>query len=316
MTLRPAGRHAAVLVAEVLEALRAGPGRAYVDATIGQGGHAEAILAATAPTGRLLGLDRDPAAVASARQRLAPYGERCVIRQGSLGDLAAHAAEADWRAAAGVLMDLGFSSDQIEDAARGFSFQAEGRLDMRYDPDGPTTAADLVNELPEGELADLLYRFGEEHRSRRIARAIVAARPIETTTQLAAVVQRAVGRSGRTHPATRTFQALRIAVNRELDEIGRGLSDAMDLLAGGGRLAVISFHSLEDRLVKQTLRDAARDCICPPELPECRCHHRATMRLVTKKPITPTRQEIQANPRARSARLRVAERLAGAEAAA
>ncbi|RIL10767.1 16S rRNA (cytosine(1402)-N(4))-methyltransferase [bacterium] len=304
-------RHVPVLLEAVVGALRPHAGGRYVDGTLGGGGHARAILEASAPDGRLLGLDRDPAALARARERLAPFGARAVCVHASFGDLGAVADGHGFTPIDGVVLDLGFSSDQLDDPARGFSFQAAGPLDMRLDPGAPVRAADLVNDLPEDALADLLYRYGDERRSRRIARAIVASRPVETTTELAAIVARAAGgRAGRIHPATRTFQALRIAVNGELDALTDVLPQVVDRLVPGGRLAVISFHSLEDRIVKHALRDEARDCLCPPELPVCRCDHRARLRLVTRRPIEPSAAEVLANPRARSARLRVAERLA------
>lgn len=311
-TLASTTRHAPVLYAEVLVALAARAGGRYLDGTLGGGGHAAGILEASAPDGRLLGLDLDPAAIERARARLAAFGARVVCVQASFADLGAVAAAEGFAPLDGVLLDLGFSSDQLADPARGLSFQTEGPLDMRLDPEAPTTADELVNDLPEEELADLIYRWGEEHRSRRIARAIVAARPIHTTTHLADVVARAAGggRHARIHPATRTFQALRIAVNDELGALEAALPQAIAQLAPGGRLAVIAFHSLEDRIVKQTLREAARDCVCPPGLPECRCDHRAQLRLVSRKAIQPSAVEVAANPRARSARLRVAERLA------
>jgi len=312
MDTPPTTRHAPVLLAEVLAALAPRPKGRYLDGTLGGGGHAEAILAASAPDGRLLGLDRDPAALDRARARLAPFGARAVCVHARFGALGAVAAAHGFSPLDGVLLDLGISSDQLDDPTRGLSFQRDGPLDMRLDPGEDVTAADLVNTLPERDLADLIYRFGEERRSRRVARAIVAARPIATTGGLAEVVARAVGggRAARIHPATRTFQALRIAVNGELDELAAALPQAIAHLAPGGRLAVISFHSLEDRIVKHALRDAARDCVCPPGLPECRCAHRAEMRLITRRPMEPSNAEAAQNPRARSAKLRVAEKLA------
>ncbi|RLC91858.1 MAG: 16S rRNA (cytosine(1402)-N(4))-methyltransferase [Chloroflexi bacterium] len=298
-----------VLFQTVLDGLRVRPGGRYIDATVGGGGHAAGILAASSPDGRLLGLDRDPAAVETARVRLAPYAERAVLVHGSFTRLAEIACACHFVPADGVLFDLGLSSLQLADSARGFAFMTDGPLDMRFDPTaGGPTAADLVNELPAEELAALLYRYGEERWSRRIAQAIVAARPLQTTKELAAVVERAVGRRGRIHPATRTFQALRIAVNDELAALEAALPQAVEVLAPGGRLAVISFHSVEDRLVKRFMRRASRDCICPPEAPICTCDHRATLRLITRRPVRPTAEEVAANPRARSARLRVAER--------
>jgi 16S rRNA (cytosine1402-N4)-methyltransferase len=211
----------------------------------------------------------------------------------------------------GILMDLGLSSRQLADAQRGFSFSQEGPLDMRLDPTTGPTAADLVNSLNESELARILWEYGEERHARRIARRIVASRPIGSSGQLADLVARTVGRREKIHPATRTFQALRIAVNQELTALDEALPQARDLLRPGGRLAVIAFHSLEDRLVKRFYRRESSDCVCPPEAPFCVCEHEATLRLVTRKPIRPTESEIEQNPRSRSARLRVAERLPG-----
>lgn len=302
-------RHVPVLLTETLAGLGLAPNGLIVDGTVGHGGHAAAILAHTGPAGQLLGIDRDPAALAVAAEELAPYGSRAVLVHGSYADLADHVRAAGWARANGVLLDLGFSTAQIDDPDRGFSFQSEGPLDMRFDPTAALCAADVVNGFGETELADLLYRYGDERRSRRIARAIVEARPLSSTIELANVVARAVGRRGRIHPATRAFQAIRIAVNEELVALARGLQQAIEVLAPGGRLAVISFASQEDRIVKTTLRDASRDCICPDGLPECRCAHVASMRLVTRRPITPSTSETRRNPRARSARLRVAERL-------
>lgn len=302
--------HVPVLFQVVLDGLQVRPGGRYVDATVGGGGHAAGILSASSPGGRLLGLDRDPAAVEAARNRLAPCAGRVVLVHSSFTCLAEVARARQFVPADGVLFDLGLSSLQLADPTRGFAFLADGPLDMRFDPaQGGPSAAALVNRLSPGELAALLYRYGEERQARRIAEAIAAARPLHTTKELAVVVEQAVGRRGRIHPATRTFQALRIAVNDELDALEAALPQAVEILAPGGRLAVISFHSLEDRPVKRFLRRESRDCICPPEMPVCTCDHRATLRRVTRKPIRPTAQEIAANPRARSARLRVAERI-------
>ncbi|MDW8067570.1 MAG: 16S rRNA (cytosine(1402)-N(4))-methyltransferase RsmH [Anaerolineae bacterium] len=298
--------HVPVLLQSVLSLLRVRPGGVYIDATVGGGGHAAAILAASAPDGRLLGLDRDPAALEVARERLLPYGERVTLRRGSFADLM-HLAEG-FIPADGVLLDLGLSSLQLADPARGFSFSQDGPLDMRFDPQEGLTAADLVNTLSVRELTDLLYRYGEEKQARRIAEAIVAARPIYRTTELAALIERTVGRRERIHPATRTFQALRIAVNRELEALEAVLPQALDVLRPGGRLVVISFHSLEDRMVKQFLHREARDCLCPPEVPVCICGHRARVQVLTPKPVRPDAAEVAANPRARSARLRAGEK--------
>ncbi|RLC85807.1 MAG: 16S rRNA (cytosine(1402)-N(4))-methyltransferase [Chloroflexi bacterium] len=304
--------HTPVLLREALEGLAVRPGGVYIDGTLGAGGHAEAILAASAPDGRLLGLDRDPQAVTRATARLEPYGERAVLLHASYVELGMLARERGFFPVEGVLFDLGFSSLQIAAAERGFAFRLAGPLDMRFDPTaaGPT-AADLVNTLPEAELANLLWRYGEEPRSRRIARAIVAARPLESTGELAEIVAAAVGhsRGRRIHPATRVFQALRIAVNRELESLEAVLPQAVEVLRPGGRLAVITFHSLEDRIVKRFFKQEARGCICPPEAPICTCGHQPALRLVNRKPLRPSAEELAANPRSRSAKLRVAEKL-------
>ena len=285
------------------------PGGRYIDGTVGGGGHARGILMGSAPDGELLGIDADPMAVASAGERLAEFGKRVTLIQGNFADLEEIALEHGFGSVDGVLLDLGFSSLQLEAAGRGFSFQLDGPLDMRFDPSQMTTAADLVNDLSVEELASILFRYGEEPRARRIARAIVAERPINTTGELAALVSASVGRRRRLHPATRTFQALRMAVNEEMECLAEALPQALRLLASGGRLTVISFHSLEDRLVKQFFRREARNCLCPPEVPVCVCSHRATLGIVTKKPIRPSAEEVAANPRSRSAKLRVAYRL-------
>ncbi len=303
--------HIPVLFQAVLDGLQIRPGGRYIDATVGGGGHAAGILAASSPNGRLLGLDRDPAAVEAAGVQLVSYTGRVVLVHSSFTRLAEIARACDFVPADGILLDLGLSSLQLADPVRGFAFMSEGPLDMRFDPTtGGPIAADLVNELSAEELATLLYQYGEERQARRIAEAIVAARPIHTTRELAVVVEQATGRRGRIHPATRTFQALRIAVNDELAALEAVLPQAVEVLAPGGYLAVISFHSLEDRLVKRFLRRESRDCLCSPESPICTCDHRATLRAITRKPVRPTADEIAANPRSRSARLRVAERLA------
>jgi 16S rRNA (cytosine1402-N4)-methyltransferase len=301
--------HIPVLLDEVLEGLSPLPGQRLIDGTLGAGGHTEAILKAVAPHGQVLALDADPSALEIARRRLAAYGDRVRFVNANFAQLAAVARDLNFFPVHGVLLDLGLSSIQLDAAERGFSFQSAGPLDMRYDPNSPTTAADLINNLAQDELANLIYRFGEERRSRAIARAIVAARPLHTTHQLAEVVAHAVGgrRGDRLHPATRTFQALRIAVNDELDALRAALPAAMSILAPGGRLAVISFHSLEDRIVKEFFRRESRDCICPPEQPVCTCGHQATLHIITPKPVTVTSAEAALNPRARSAKLRVAE---------
>ena len=304
--------HLPVLVQEVVDGLGTKPGRRYIDATVGGGGHAYEVLATSSPDGLLLGLDRDPAALAVSRARLAGFGERFELVHSSFARLAEVAAAHDFVPVDGILLDLGLSSLQLADASRGFSFQIEGPLDMRFDrTSSDLTAADLVNGLTAEELADVLFRYGEERRSRRIARAIVEARPLHSTRELAEVIEQTVGRRGeRLHSATLTFQALRIAVNEELTALEKALPQAVDLLRPGGRLVVIAFHSLEDRIVKRFMRRESRHCICPPGLPVCVCQHEATLNTLTRTPIRPSAEEVGANPRSRSARLRIAERKA------
>jgi 16S rRNA (cytosine1402-N4)-methyltransferase len=302
--------HIPVLFQPVLDGLQVRPDGQYIDATVGGGGHATGILTASSPNGRLLGLDRDPAAIKVASAQLASYSKQSVLVCSSFTRLAEVARARYFVPADGILFDLGLSSLQLADPLRGFAFMTEGPLDMRFDPvaDGPTAAA-LVNELSHKELTAILYQYGEEVQARRVAEAIVAARPLYTTQELVSVIEQVVKRRSRIHPATRTFQALRIAVNDELAALEAALPQAVEILAPGGRLAVISFHSLEDRIVKRFMRRESRDCVCPPESPICICDHRATLRLVSRKPIRPTAEEVAANPRARSARLRVAERI-------
>jgi 16S rRNA (cytosine1402-N4)-methyltransferase len=302
--------HASVLYQEIIHALRPRSGGFYVDGTLGAGGHAQGILEASGPAGQLLGLDLDPQALEIAHQRLSAFGERSILIQASYLSLKEQLAALEWQSIDGMVLDLGLSSMQLDTPERGFSFRLDGPLDMRFGPDNEIRAADIVNTWSEKELADLIYRYGEEHRSRRIARAIVKARPIGTTRMLADIVAEVVPRGrSRVHPATRTFQALRIATNSELDAVAQILPQAISVLAPGGRLAVIAFHSLEDRLVKTYFRQESRDCICPSEIPVCNCEHRASIDLITRKPIRPQQEEVARNPRARSARLRVAEKL-------
>ncbi len=289
-------RHQPVLLAEAMELLAVRPGGLYVDGTLGLGGHAGEILRRSAPDGRLVAFDKDPGALAHARARLREFGDRVRFEHADFREIPERLGG---EAPQGVLLDMGVSSMQLDEAARGFSFNAEGPLDMRMDPTEGFTAADLVNRLPEGELADLIYRWGEEHGSRRIARAIVETRRrrhFTTTTELAEVVRRSAGRSRRPglDPATKTFQALRIHVNRELEGLGPALERIAGVLAPGGRLAVIAFHSLEDREVKQTLRALAP----------------RGFRILTRKPLVPGDAETARNPRARSAKLRAIERTA------
>jgi len=306
----PENPHLPVLYQEIIHALRPVSGGCYVDATLGAGGHARGILQASSPEGKLLGLDVDPVALAMARQRLSAFGDRAVLMEASYTTLSDQIRAAGWAGADGIVIDLGVSSMQIDEPGRGFSFQKDGPLDMRFNPGQKTTAAELVNHLPEDELADLIWRYGEDTQSRRIARAVCRARPLTTTLELAGVIEKAFGgRRGRIHPATRTFQALRICVNQELEALETVLPQAVEVLSPGGRLAVISFHSLEDRLVKQFFRRESRDCICPPGQPVCTCGHRAVIQEVNRRPLEAGEEEIAENPRARSAKLRIVEKL-------
>ncbi|TMD32648.1 MAG: 16S rRNA (cytosine(1402)-N(4))-methyltransferase RsmH [Chloroflexi bacterium] len=309
--------HLPVLAEEVVEILRPAPGSLQIDATVGGGGHTERILEATDPDGRLLGLDADGAAIARVDRRLRPrFGDRLVLRQANFRDLADVAPAAGFGAVDGLLFDLGLSSTQLADRTRGFGFRAGGPLDMRFDARRGVPAAELIASLDAAELAALFRRYGEEPNAGRIARAIVDARrttQIETAEQLASIVERAVPVNPRArrriHPATRVFQALRIAVNEELDALQAGLAAAMNLLRPGGRLVVLSYHSLEDRIVKRFIAAERKGCTCPPELPVCVCGRNPRLRPVGK-PVTPKPEEIAANPRSRSARLRAAERIA------
>lgn len=302
-------RHIPVMLDEVLSALDVQPGGRYVDCTLGGAGHAEAILERSQPGGTIVGIDADPAAVRRGEERLSRFAGSFKLVEANFRDVGEICRGLGYVPVNGVLMDLGLSSYQLEEEA-GFSFQRETSLDMRFGGSGPT-AADIVNTFREAELADLIFKYGEDPAARRIARFIVERRPIRTTTELAKAVEQAVGRraKSKTHPATRTFQALRIAVNQELENLAAALPQAHGLLGFGARLAVLSYHSLEDRIVKDFIRRESRDCICPPGLPECRCGHRATLRSVTRGALRPGPDETAVNPRARSARLRAAERI-------
>jgi 16S rRNA (cytosine1402-N4)-methyltransferase len=281
-----------------------------VDATVGAGGHAKGILEASSPHGELLGLDLDPRALEIADQRLMSFSNRVHLVHSSYTLLLQALQALGWDHVDGIVIDLGVSSMQIDNPERGFSFQKDGPLDMRFDPSQPISADTLVNTLPENELADILWKYGDERHSYRIAREIAANRPLHTTLDLARVIKKAAGKSGgKIHPATRSFQALRIAVNGELNALTEFLPNAIDVLRPGGRLAVISFHSLEDRIVKQYFRRESSDCICPPEQPVCICGHKARIKEITRRPIEADVDEISQNSRARSARLRVAEKL-------
>ncbi len=300
--------HIPVLYQEVLSYLAPKSGGRYVDGTVGAGGHAYGILQASSPDGCLLGLDRDPQALELAASYLASFGDRVRLVHASFASLREVLQKMGWEQVDGVLLDLGLSSMQLDTPQRGFSFQQDAPLDMRFDPTSSITAAHLVNTLSEEELASIFYRYGEEPAARRVARAIVQARPLYTTGELARLVEALIPRRGTIHPATRIFQALRIAVNGELEALQAVLPQAVQVLRPGGRLVVIAFHSLEDRLVKAFFHRESQDCLCPPRQPICTCDHRATLRVVTPKVITPSPQEIAQNPRARSARLRCAEK--------
>ena len=302
--------HQPVLYKEIIHALQPHAGGRYVDGTLGAGGHARGIMEVSAPDGRLLGLDVDPQALALARKTLAPYEGRIHLAQASYTSLSTQLAQLQWGAVDGILLDLGASSMQFDTPERGFSFLQDAPLDMRFGPHVSQTAADLVNELTERELADLIYQYGEERDSRKIARAIVKARPIHTTRELATVIEAISPRRGdRLHPATRTFQALRIAVNEELTSIKEILPQTVAALKPGGRLAIISFHSLEDRIVKDFFREQSKDQVNPPYEQIYEEERKATLKEVNRKPITPLEDEIKNNPRARSAKLRIAEKL-------
>lgn len=318
MTADQATVHVPVMADEVVEMLAPVAGSRHVDATLGGGGHAERILTACDPDGRLLGLDADGAAIARVRARLAPrFGERLQLRQANFRELAVVAPEEGFAEIDGCLFDLGLSSFQLADEGRGFGFRTSGQLDMRFDTGRGVPASDLIATLDAAELTALFRRYGEEPFAGRIARAIVETRratPINTAEELAALVarvapSRAPGRR-RVHPATRVFQALRIAVNEELDALEAGLAAAVDLLRPGGRLVVLSYHSLEDRIVKRFFQAERRGCTCPIEVPVCVCGKQPRLRLLSPKGLVPTEAEITANPRARSARLRAAERMA------
>lgn len=305
--------HVPVLLDEVIQGLAVGPGGRYIDGTLGGGGHTAAILEHSAPDGRVLGLDADPAAIRRVQERLqaAIQAGRLVVVRSPFERLGEVARAHGFHPVDGVLLDLGLSSFQLGAAERGFAFSEEGPLDMRFDPAQEISAADIVNRWSEKELADLIYRYGEERRSRRIAQAIVAHRPLHTTQELARVIEQAVGgrRGERIHPATRTFQALRIAVNDELGQLERVLPQILDLLKPGGRVAVISFHSLEDRIVKQWMRREAQAYIPDPTHPTGGRSRTPGLRLLTRRPITAGDEEIARNPRSRSAKLRLAEKV-------
>jgi 16S rRNA (cytosine1402-N4)-methyltransferase len=321
-------QHVPVLMEEVLECLQPGPGRHYIDGTLGGGGHTAAILERSAPDGFVLGIDADQQALERVRVRLqdAINSGRLRLVHGNFVDLARIVDEVSLTSVQGILLDLGFSSDQMDDSQRGFSFSTDGPLDMRLDQSLTVSASDLVNSASEEELANIFWRYGEENRARQIARRIVRERAkgsITRTSQLAGLAAAGVRyKAGAIHPATRAFQALRIAVNHELESLEVALPQMLDVLSqhsetgvkpgtAGGRMAIISFHSLEDRIVKIFMRREAKDCLCPPQIPVCICGHKARLRILTPKPLVPSAQEIANNPRARSAKLRAAEIIVG-----
>jgi 16S rRNA (cytosine1402-N4)-methyltransferase len=302
--------HEPVMMPEIMLALNVQPGGRYIDGTLGEGGHSREILRAADPGGQVLGLDADAEAITVATERLAEYGDSFRAVNVNFRDVRATALQHEFVPVHGVLFDLGVSSLQLDRESRGFSFRRADPLDMRFSFDQQITAADIVNRYAESELADIIFHLGEDRASRRIARAIVRSRPILTSIELAEVIEKVNPRRGkRTHPATQTFQAIRIAVNDELSALETALEQAVSLLGQGGRMAVISYHSLEDRIVKNFVRKQASDCVCPPGTPVCRCDHLATLKVVTRRPLIPTDVEIASNPRARSAKLRVAERI-------
>ncbi len=307
--------HTSVLLREVLHFLACKPGGIYVDGTVGGGGHAFGILHETRPDGVLIGIDKDDAAIRASRERLESFGDRAVLVKGSFADIKSILESLNIEKVDGILLDLGVSSHQLKTADRGFSFSADAPLDMRMDRENPVSAYELVNNLPERELEIIIREYGEEFRARKIVRGIAVRRninPIMTTGELAAIVVDAVKGSRmkeRIHPATKTFQALRIAVNDELSSLRRALDDGIEQLAIGGRFSVISFHSLEDRIVKNTFREWEKGCVCPPMFPQCVCNKERKVTVITKKPVKPSQDEIDVNPRSRSARLRTAERI-------
>jgi len=306
--------HTPVLLEEVVAQLQPRPGGLYVDCTVGGGGHAEGILRASAPEGRVIGLDCDDEALAASRERLAAHEGRVQLLHANFAELQETLMSLGVTAVDGLVFDVGVSSRQFDEPSRGFSFQREGPLDMRMNRAAGPAAADVLREASVEELTRIFRVYGEERRARAIAQRIDrerARQPITTTTQLASLVEQVLGpkRGGGIHPATRVFQALRIQVNRELENLQRGLVGAVNVLRAGGRLAVISFHSLEDRIVKQFFVRLSTGCVCPPQLVGCACGRQEVLRLVTRKPVMSTSEEVERNPRARSAKLRVAEKI-------
>jgi 16S rRNA (cytosine1402-N4)-methyltransferase len=307
--------HIPVLLHEVIEYLRCEKDKAYLDCTLGAGGHAEAIAQISGAGGKIVGIDRDEQALALARRRLSVFGDCITFIQGNFAEVDKLLSHSSVQMFDGILADLGFSSVQIDDGGRGFSFMRDGILDMRMDRTQSLTAGTIINQWSEDELGRIIRDYGEERWWKRISHAIVAARirkPVETTAELRGIIETAVPHKARKrgiHPATRVFQSIRIAVNEELDSLEKALPALLERLKEGARLAVISYHSLEDRIVKQFFLRNAKGCICPPEIPVCRCGRKPTLKIVTRKVITPTQEEIEKNPRARSAKMRVCESL-------
>jgi 16S rRNA (cytosine1402-N4)-methyltransferase len=303
-------QHIPVLYQEVLDILTPFSGGLYVDGTVGAGGHSRGILERSSPAGKLIGFDLDPAALTLAESNLAEFADRVTLIHSSYHELALHLNNRNWHSVDGILIDLGLSSMQMDSPERGFSFRYDAPLDMRFDPDQPFSAFDLVNESTSEELAEIIFRYGEDRFSRKIANAIIRNRPLTSTQELAELIKRVVPHTkSKIHPATRTFQALRIVVNKELDALEKFLPTALEVLKPGGRLAVIAFHSLEDRIVKRFFRRESKDCVCPPEIPVCVCGHQAKIKEISRRPIRPEDSETEENPRARSAKLRAAEKI-------
>ena len=301
--------HVPVMVNEIIGIFEFITEGFLVDATLGLGGHAAALLRSN-PSISLLGIDSDSQAIDIARERLEEFDERSILKHGNYVNMQAIAKKGEVNPVFGVLLDLGLSSFQLASKQRGFSFNGEGPLDMRFDQSADVTAADIVNKSTKKQLADIFFKLGEERKSRQIADLIVRNRPLVSTDKLVALIKRAAGtRNGKIHPATRTFQALRIAVNSELDNVVDGLNAAVNLVESGGKIAVLSYHSLEDRLVKNFFRDESKACICPPEIFVCQCDHVQSLVLKNKRALKPKIQEVNENPRSRSVRLRVAEKI-------
>ncbi len=307
--------HLPVMTGEVVRYLNCRAGGLYIDGTLGGGGHGEAILKASAPDGILIGIDRDEAAIRQAEKALKAYKNRIILVRADFGEIKEILVERGFSEVDGIVLDLGVSSYQLDEAARGFSFRFNAPLDMRMDRGGGVTAYDLVNNLGLDELAGIIRRYGEERFSMRIARAIVRARelkPVETTGELSELISEAIPRrfhGTRIHPATRTFQAIRIAVNSELEALESGLSDGMGLLKKGGRMVVISYHSLEDRITKRAFKEGASPCECPPDFPRCVCGKKASLKILTGRVVKAGALEVRGNPRARSAKLRAVQKI-------